>query len=208
MTRNTKQLFTGEQLSAPLDSYPGVAVIHENAYWMGVVPSCPVNQINVAGLNFSKLNEIFVDDPARTGNKLRVPVIGELHRGVTLDHIHALAAALPRLVLRFPKGKGSRDVAEEPGAGENIGDVHVRTRKGFLIRVPTEEMIAAAKEGGVHRPRYVRKPGDEPAADYMYFKLCDNQEEPHRGVVVPPSISVAGLEWPALLDDDGTDLLS
>ena len=197
----------GASLVPDFDSHAGRGVTTEYAYWMGLTPACPAHQINVAGLNFPKMNEILIQDPNRTGKRQRIPVIGGLDKGVNSDHIAALRAVLPRLVVRFTEAAAG-DQIEETGSGQNIGDVHVRVRKGFIITIPTAEAIAQAKADGRQVPRYIRKPGDEPAARYMYFKLCENQGSPLRGNECPPSIEEAGIFWPEELAAATAELLA
>jgi hypothetical protein len=195
MTNDSKNALSisGADLLADLDSQPGLGVTTEYAFWMGVVPSCPVAQINAGGLNFPKMNERLIDSPNRTGEKLRVPEIGGLNKHVNIQHIERLKELIPRLVLRF---KDDPVEAEEPGSGENIGHVHQRPRRGYVVTIPTEEEIAKAKEAGANLPRYVRQPLDEPAAKYMFLKLCADQEMPQREAIYPPTLDVTGIEWP------------
>jgi len=183
----------GASLLADLDAQPGLGITTEFAFWMGVTVHCPVNQINAGGLNFPKMNERLIDNPNRTGDKLRVPEIGGLNKHVNIEHFERLQELLPRLVLRF---KDDPVEVEEKGSGENIGHVHMRPRRGYVVTIPTDEEVKRAKEGGANLPRYVRQPLDEPAAKYMFLKLCFDQEYPQREAIYPPTLDVTGIEWP------------
>lgn len=170
-------------------------------FWVGVTPSCPVESVDVAGINFPKLNERIIKDPARAGGTKRVPVIGAL---VHLDQrkIDLLRERLPRLVMRFPYGEaGAEGVKDEPGTGQNLGDLHIRPRKGFPITIPTEAELKAAEKRGKPGRGYVPKDGDEPAARYLFAVLCEDQKHPTRGDFYPPTLEDSGLEWPDPAND-------
>ena len=196
----------GELLVPKFDELPGVTGGDEHAYWMGVTPDCPIAQINIAGLNFPKRNEIFMVDPINPGGqKIRVPAIGGLHKKVTQDHILALREVLPRLVIRFAAAQPEQK--EEPGTGQNTGHVFKRGVKAELVIIPTPAQIVKAKKEvektgkNIRIPRYSRDVGDRPAADFMFFKLCLNQEDPRRELTVPETIRVGGIFWPGDIDE-------
>lgn len=181
----------GDELVADLDAH-GVTHERQVAYWVGVTPQCPVPQINCGGLNFPKINELLIPRPGFKNEKQRVPVIGGLVRDMTADKLAALREILPRLVIRFTEDAGTH---EEPGTGKNIGDAHMRTRKGFVITIPTEEAVKDANARGIAIRRYVHQPNDEPAARYMFLTPCADQNEPRRGEVYPATLDKTGLVW-------------
>jgi len=190
----------GHLLVPNFDDLPGVCLGDEHAYWMGVTPDCPLAQINVVGLNFAKRNEIFVVDPLNPGGqKIRVPAIGGLHRKVTADHILALREMLPRLVIRFAHAEAEQK--EEPGTGVNTGHQFKRGVKAKLVKIPTPAQIVIAQENGQRIPRYSREAGDRPAAEFMFFKLCLDQEAPRRELTVPESVAQGGIFWPGDIDE-------
>ena len=172
-----------------------VGTISKYYYWVGVLPASPAESIDIAGINFPKLNELVIDDPARTGRSKRVPVIGSV---VPLDEakIRLLRERLPRSVVRFLDGGQSEGVVDEPGTGQNLGDLHVRPRKGYMVRIPSDQQLKERRERGRSSRPYVKKSGDEPAARYMFAVLCRNQNKPERGDFYPEPLEKTGLEWP------------
>ena len=170
-------------LRPDFDNYEGLAVAEDFPFWLGLTSDCPVNQIDVAGMHFPKAEESIV-----------------INNEVSREHFNALCEVLPRLVIRFTDKEP--EVVED-GSGVNTGDAIKRARKGYLIKVPTEKTMENALEAGQKRKPYVRRPGDKPAMDYMYFQHVADK---HRGNVYQ-TISEAGLEWPAELEEID-DLLS
>lgn len=168
-------------------------------YWVGITSSCPVEWIDLAGINFPKINEKIVPDPLRTGKKRRSPVAGALV-WLTEDKIRLMRERLPRTVIRFLDDKG---VQEEPGTGENIGDVAQRPRRGQVITIPTEEDLADRRKRGKPARVYVPDPTrDVPASRFMFAHLCEDQDRPERGDHYPDTLETTGLEWPDELDLD------
>ena len=172
----------------------------EYLYWVGIIPSCPVEGIDLAGISFPKLNERIIQDPGRPGDSRRVPVIGGLAR-LTEEKVRVMRDRLPLTVVRFTDGAESKGIQEEPGTGQNLGDLHMRPRKGHLIRIPTEEHVKARRASGKATRRYVRKKGDEPAARYMFAVLCADQDNPARGEYYPDVLENTGLEWPGKIEE-------
>lgn len=172
--------------------------VRQYRYWVGVTPSCPVEAIDLAGINFPKVNENIVDDPLRTGEKRRVPVIGSIVF-LTEDKIRRMRERLPRTVIRFLDDKGQRD---EPGTGENVGDNHVRPRRGQLITIPSAEEIQARRAANRPAREYVEHPNDVPAARFMFAVLCEDQERGSRGDYYPDVLENTGLEWPDEIEDE------
>lgn len=169
--------------------------LSEYVYWVGVTPSCPVEHIDLAGINFPKLNENIIPDPSRAGRTQRIPVIGSLVN-LTEDKIRLMRDRLPRSIIRFSDNQEAKGVQEEPGTGQNLGDLHLQPRKGFLIRIPTDEYVKERQAAGRATRHYVRKKGDEPVARYMFAVLCADQNNPARGEYYPEVLENTGLEWP------------
>ena len=161
-------------------------------YWVGVTPSCPHEHVDLAGINFPKVNENLVDDPMRTGNKRRVPVIGAI---VDIDEhtILRMRDRLKRTVIRFLDDNGQ---SEEPGTGLNIGDNHKRPRRGQLITIPTAEETANRIARNKPARTYPPRAGDVPAARYMFAQICDDQQNGSRGEYYPETLETTGLSWP------------
>jgi hypothetical protein len=161
-------------------------------FWVGVTPSCPREYIDLAGINFPKVNENLVADPMRTGNKRRVPVIGSI---VDLDErkIQKMREKLKRTVIRFLDDGGQ---AEEPGTGQNVGDNHQRPRRGQIITIPTDAEVEERRRRGKPTQEYRPHPNDVPAARYMFAQLCDDQTKGSRGEYYPDTLETTGIWWP------------
>jgi len=182
----------GSALVPDLDTL-SAGVTREYVYWVGVTPSCPVEHIDCAGINFPKLNEKIMPRAGQKGKYQRVPVIGAL---VTLTAAKAavMRDKLPRTVLRFLNEKTAQqeaDAINSAEAGVNLGDLIQRPRKGYLITIPTADEAKAR-----HTPPYVARKNDEPAARYMFAVLCENQDKPQRGEFYPDVLEDTGLDWP------------
>ena len=172
-------------------------VLKQYRYWVGVSPSCPVESVTIAGINFPKMNERIIPDPGRSGGKRRVPVAGALV-WLTEDKIKRLKERLPRTVVRFLNDKGQR---EEPGTGENIGDNAVRPRRGHLITIPTDEEIAQRMKKGKPARAYLPDPTrDVPVARFLFAQLCPDQVNSERGSNYPDALERTGLDWPEKID--------
>lgn len=159
----------------------------EYVFWIGVTPSCPVDSVDVAGINFPKLNQMKVPDPATPSTSKLVPVIGALVR-LDESRVRLLVKKLPRTVVRR-----TGEIKTDPESG-------LITSKGHLVRIPTEEECKAREEKGKPVNRYVQGANDEPVVRYLYAVLCDNQDSPQRGNEYPESIEEAGIEWPDQLE--------
>jgi hypothetical protein len=191
MTTQTKTKTTSvdPSLLAPdFDNLPGELIAEEYTFWLGVTSDCPRGQIDVAGLHFSKSEEEIVINDA--GKQVRVPKHGTLNMTVTKHHFEELLKVLPRLVIRPSKA------VTQDGSGENTGDP-VQRAKGKLIKIPDDKMIAGVAESGRRLKPYVRRPGDRPATEFMYFM---HAPEGVRGLNYQ-TIAEAGLEWPAVIQE-------
>lgn len=196
MKNHTTKLAASEFIP-DFNAHKGFAVANEHAYYLGVLGTCPVAQINCGGLNFPMRNDVFRDDPSRPGKKMRVGVVGGQNNKVNAHNIAALRTGLKRLVIRFTDEPAQ---LEERGTGKNTRAPHQKGRRGKIIRIPTPEQMAEAREAGVHVPVYVRQPNDEPAARYMYMHPCPDQAYPERGHDFT-TIEEGGIFWPGELDN-------
>ena len=168
-------------------------VSKEYRYWVGVTPDCPRESIDLAGINFPKVNARLTPDPMRTNVKQRVPVIGAIVF-LTEDKIRKMLDVLPRTVIRFTDDAGQN---EEPGTGKNIGDNHGRRRKGHVITIATEEDTQLRRKTGKSARTYTPDPKrDVPAARFMFAQICTDQVNGSRGEVYPDTLENSGLEWP------------
>ena len=204
MTTKKQTRLPPSEFLPDLDTFEGLAVTDEYAYYMGIVEGCPVTQIQVVGLNFPMREDVFRPDPMRPGERRREPVLGALHNRINVDHIRALRDCLKRMVIRF---KDEPEQKEELGTGKNVKDAFRRGRRGRIIKIPSAEQMALARSEGLHVNHYRREPNDEPAARYMYFKLCPDQTKPARGHDFS-TIEEEGIVWPGELDAETEALLA
>ncbi len=160
-------------------------------YWVGLVPDCPLDVIDVAGISFPKRNEKLYPDPMQTGEMKRAPVIGGLAM-LTEEHLLKLRSRVARMVIRHLSDGGQKD---EPGTGQNVGDFARRPRRAEKIVVPTEDQIAEARRQGrpitLYQPDHQR---DVPAAKYMFCVRMD--EDARSADKCPPVLETTGLTWP------------
>lgn len=175
--------------------HDAAGVVQTATYWVGVIPSCPVESIDLGGIAFPKMNELLVPDPLRTNVKRRVPVIGSIVR-LTHEHIQRMRERLPRTIVRLYDGGQE----QEPGTGQNVGDNHVRPKRGQLITIPSQELVDARRARGKPVRLYSRQPNDVPAANYMFAVLCKDQERGERSEHYPDTLNITGLEWPGNLN--------
>lgn len=196
-TTETKPTHVDPSKLAPdFENIEGEIVANEHTFWLGVTVDCPRGQIDVGGLHFPKNEEdIIVND---SGKQVRVPKHGTINKTVTKRHFDELVKVLPRLVIRPNK------VRHEDGSGKNTGDP-VQRAKGRLIKIPSKKMLADAEASGRALKPYVKRPGDRPASEFMYFihaptghRSPDDRYQ---------TIATVGLEWPAEIQAE-EDLMS
>lgn len=172
-----------------------VGTLRRFRYWVGLLPSCPVDVLDMGGINFPKRTERLYPDPMMTGETKRAPVIGAV-TWLTEENIVLLRARLPRTVIRHLSDGGQY---EEPGTGINTGDPARRPRRGQVIRVPSSAEIATAREQGRAVNRYVPEADrDVPAARYMFCVRLD--EGSPSADSPPPPLEQTGLVWPIDLE--------
>lgn len=178
-----------------------IGVESEYLYWVGLIASCPVDFVDIAGINFPKANEDLVPDRMRPGKLQRVPKFGTIVP-LTQRKMKMLVERLPRTVLRIYEDVDQTGAQEEPGTGKNVGkDPHVRPRRGQLITIPSPDEIEAFKKNARSFTTYRPQPIDRPIADFLYAQLCEDQEEGNRGERFPDVLSETGLVWPEEIED-------
>jgi len=197
MDTTTKKMDAGKSLRSLTKKTPGSALVtnlgkhsagvsKQYAYWIGTLPGAPTEGINCAGIDFPKMTEQVIGKGRDTR---RIPRIGSI-RHLAEDQIDMLRDRLPANVVRFHGPELDHDMRG------TLEDLEKPRRKGHLIRIPTEEQLAAAKTRGRTLRRYVAGSHDEPAAKFMFALLCENQKNPSPGSVYPEPLSETGLEWP------------
>lgn len=172
-------------------------VLRTFRYWIGMTPSCPLSSIDIAGVNFPKVNELLVPDPMGGHQRKRVPVIGAVVN-LTERHVRKLRDRLKRTVIRVIDQPA---VQEEPGTGLNVGDPVMRPRRGIPITIPTAAEIAERQAKGKPTRAYVADSRDVPAAHFLYAVLCADQKNGSRGSHYPETLDVTGLVWPDEIDE-------
>lgn len=192
----------GASLRADIDQHSAAQIVSLK-FWVGVLPSSPVESIDCAGVNFPKVSELLVPPADGSRYMRRIPKVGAVTI-LTEKHITELMERLPRLVIRFREQPSQM---QEPGTGQNLGDPVVRGRRGFLITIPREEDLELARSKGRAVRPYVRQKWDEPAADYMYARVCTDQNTGNFFDEVPKPLSETGLEWPANIASVLSDIL-
>jgi hypothetical protein len=183
----TKTATKRKGLAANLEAHaPGVIV--ETAYWIGAFPACCGEGLDVAGINFPKINEEIRKGIGSGNNTERIPRIGAIAR-LSQQKVDEIREKLPQCVIRF----------KEPETATHQTDALDYTqprRNGQPIRIPTEAQIKAARKVGRNLPPYVRRPFDEPAARFLFAVPCTDQNNPTRGEAYPESLEDIDIEWP------------
>lgn len=190
----SKRKVKGRVVASGEDLFPDLedqAVVKKGYfYWVGAIPSCPVERVDLAGIDFPKINELIIDDPTRTGLKKRVPVIGSIVK-LDKEKVEQIRERLKRTIIRFLSGE-----KENMGGAKDLKDLHKIPRRGHLITIPTKEEIEARKKAGKPINKYIPREHDEPAAKYLFAVLCGDQEKPERGDYYPDTLDKTGLVWP------------
>lgn len=189
----------GKEFAPDLDSY-SAEDYKEVVYWVGALPSCPVEMVSCAGVNFPKLTGRWKPSPQDPGNLMMTPQTGGFHRFRKSD-LERFKRSLSHLVVRFTEDPG-QDLPDDMHGQHvrNVGDQWIRASKGRIVRIPRSEDLEKMKEqriaGGPTTAVYHRDPRDEPAAKHIYAVPCEDQDNPQTGGAFPPSIYEAGLQWP------------
>lgn len=166
-----------------------VAVESARWYWVGALFDCPTDSLDFAGVNFPKTNEII--SKGRDGQQQRIPVIGALVK-LHKEQFDQLREQISRTVIRFvkPKPAGERLIKQD------VANKKDPPRKGEAVRIPRPSEIEERRKGNFVVVHYEPSPLDEPAADYIFAQLCEDQDRGNRGSYTPPPLSETGLLWP------------
>lgn len=192
VVRESLTKLSGESLTPNLDATRAV-VSRRYWYWIGVLPTAPVDNIQITGINFPKAEEIVTKRGTKTH---RQGVIGALAH-LDQDAILRLRERLPRTVVRvFP---ATTEVVS--GTGMQLADAYERKSKGQMITIPRKEDVDSLRKQGLPVHLYSQHPNDQPGARYMFMELCADQERPQRGSYYPEVLEVTGLEWPDELQE-------
>jgi hypothetical protein len=205
--RGTRRRIVDESRSAGADLLPEPAHLDPAAeariaFWVGSIPASPVNQIEVAGIGFPKVNESVRQVGGVT---TRIPVIGAIVH-LTRGDIDELRKRLPRTVIRFTgvqreRGEVEPQYFKAEGGGVSVleamaTDERSANRKGFVITIPSREELEERRKNGFAAIPYQQGRGDEPAACYLFAEPCANQEDPRPGDRYPDTLDKTGLYWP------------
>lgn len=185
---STKRTTSGQSLVPDLSKLTK-GVIGKHWYWMGALPGCPREHLDIGSTDFPKMTEDVRRDSR--GKTHRTPKIGSL-RMLTMAQLHRIEDDLRFCIIRFDKAD-----SESPGGpGDGLEVLDNDRRKGRPIRIPSDPAVEKAiKDGRPLRP-YSAEATDEPAARYVFMKLCD-QDKPQRSDSYPEPMEVDGLPWPS-----------
>lgn len=182
---------SASDLSPDLDANnPGID--EEHLYWIGALPACPSEHLDLVGIHFPKLVEQIIR--RKDGGQSRVPLIGSVVR-LNKDKIIRMRDRLKRTVIRFRDPK-----VDDIGVGSSVESYKHKLRRGDPVTLPAEGENEARRKNNMPANVYTRDPMDEPAANYLFAVLCDDQERGSRGATYPEPLSVTGIEWPGELE--------
>ncbi len=212
MNTKTETRTAGAKLVPDLKKHQK-GIVGKHWYWIGALPGCPREHLDIGSVDFPKMVERVSIDPNSRDTR-RVPLIGSV-RQLTLVQLKKIEADLPNCVIRFEQtfdeeaASRVKDAAkcddDSPaqlqygpvgGPGSTLEALDVVRRKGHPIRIPTDKAVDEAKKAGRHLKGYSPDLKDEPAADYVFAVLCSDQNQPQRSDFYPEPLSVTGLEWP------------
>ena len=188
-------------------------IIHEWWYWIGALPGCPREHLDIGSVDFPKMVERVSIDPHSRDTR-RAPLIGSI-RKMNAAQLKKIEEDLPNCVIRFDltleEDAASRvknaakcdddspaqmQYGDQGGPGSGLEVLDMVRRKGFPIRIPTDKAVADAKKAGGYLKMYSPNTKDEPAARYIFMELCSNQNRPQRSDFYPDPLEVTGLQWP------------
>jgi hypothetical protein len=184
-------IVTGDKLIPDLNDHKE-AMSEEVFFWIGLTMECPVENITIAGIRLSKTQERVVRSKSDPKKHDRFPVYGGIAR-MTRSRFDQFCEVMSRTVFRF---HSTDPVIEEPGTGQNMGDVHTQARRGYPIQIPSAKLIAERKALGKGVRPYRASSLDEAAAYYVYARECQNQKRPQREQDQPATLDVTGIVWP------------
>lgn len=171
-------------------------------YWIGALPSCPSEHLDLKGIHFPKVQEEVTDGV--NGQTNRTPVIGQLIL-LTAIQVRTMKERLQRTVIRFKReAKDEPPRRKDSGVGLSVQEApHERfqPRRGSVVTIPTNEEREARRQLGRPDRPYIADPLDEPAANHLFAVLCTDQDRPQRGGQYPEPLSKTGLTWPGDLEN-------
>ena len=144
-------------------------------------------------MHFPKLVEQIIRK--RDGAQQRIPMIGSVVR-LGRDKLMKLRERLQRTVIRFRDPK-----VADIGVGATIAGIEGKPRRGAPVTMPAPGENEKRAKSNMPARTYHRDQMDEPAANYLFAVLCDDQEKGNRGQVYPEPLSVTGIEWPGDLEN-------
>lgn len=173
------------------------SINEEYCYWIGALPSCPSEHIDLCGIHFPKVTE-WVTKARDGGPSQRIPKIGQVVR-LNKAQILKLQDRLSRTIIRFRSAKPANF---DNGVGSTFQGVEgALRRKGSPVTIPTKQELEARVAAGLPARSYTRQAFDEPAADYLFAQLCDDQDSGSRGEAYPEPLSATGIVWPGELQE-------
>lgn len=183
-------LIQGSELAPRID-FDSKGVHKQYFYWIGVLPHCPIQNVIVGAICFSKITAILVKDP--TGTKRPQGAIGKV-QNLDLWRFLRVKDRLARTVIRIHEpGPSLEEMAQIEMA---LDGTTLNRGKAELIKIPSDDYIEEMKRQGRPARKYTPDPRDEPIAKYLYAQLCEDQNNPRRGSVYPGSLYETGLFWP------------
>ena len=185
-------------LTAGADLVPDIAkhikgIIGKWWYWIGTLPGCPREHLDIGSTDFPKQVEDVRQD--KRGKTIRRGQIGSV-RQLTHEQLKRIEADLPQCVIRF-----TDDTPSPGGPGDGLEALDAPRRKGRPVRIPTNEQVEKAIEDGRPLRPFAGEVTDEPAARYIFAQLCVDQDKPQRSDFYPDPLEVTGLQWPEDLKD-------
>lgn len=162
-------------------------------YWIGVVPECPLESVDIRGVHFPKVTAQVKPSSRAPGMTDRIPQIGVITE-LTEEKFLALRERIPRTVIRFidgpPPTVGTRDLGDE-----------APRRRGHIITIPTPEELEERRRQGRSAREYRRQSGDVGVAKFLFMQLCKDQERGERGGTYPYTLDHSDMVWPYPLED-------
>lgn len=163
-------------------------IIGKHWYWIGALPGCPREHLDVGSTDFPKMTENVRRD--KRGKTHRRGQLGSV-RQLTLVQLQRIEDDLPNCVIRF-----DGEMESPGGPGDGLEALDNERRKGRAVRIPTDAAIKKAIDDGRPLRPFSPEATDEPAARYVFAKYCEDQDKPQRSDFYPPSLEDSGLEWP------------
>ena len=170
---------------APLPKV-GNVIKKRRFYWLGALPTLPVESVTVAGICFPKMTETIHVNPSDPIRPMRLPRLGEVV-ALTDAEIERLAQSLPARVVRL------RETLVEvlPAGVEMPTTARVERSRGQVIRLQGNAELEAT--GRIRKS--VLLPDDQPLAAFLYLvpELTLSPRLHAHGEPLPAPISETGL---------------